>query len=137
MLFTHVLSPKFTVAFGPRINVRDAPSTEGKVISKLEKGTVVEGTLARSNANWLQLAQGKGFVMIKHPEHGQLLEPTTEDSDDAASNKNGAAEKGVSLLDQVKGAAPAVRLDILRMLLRDTSIVDKLCASAEPYPVSE
>jgi hypothetical protein len=127
MLFTHMLQPKFTVCFGPRVNVRDTPSAEGRVISTLNKGAIVEGTLTRSNANWLQLAGGKGYVMIKHEEFGQLLEPTTEDVPAETS-----AEKQSTLLEQVKGASPAVRLDILRMLMRDASIVETLCATNEP-----
>ena len=146
MLFTEALTSNWRVTFGPRVNIRQTPALDGNLVGKLELGSVVRASHDPQHANWVRLADGRGHVMIKHPEHGQLLVPTSgssvslpsiaEKPELKAARKEvsrdvGAA--GASLLDQVEDAEPAVRLEILRTLLRDASLVEKLAA---PYPIN-
>ena len=120
----------WTVVFGPTINLREAPRADSTVVGALERGSVVVGTIVPEAGNWLVLADGRGFVMIKHDTHGQLLVPTPAQ----ALPQKGS--KGISFLqEQVRTADPTVRLEILKMLLRDAPVVQQL-VGAPPYPVS-
>mmetsp|Transcript_74333 Transcript_74333/g.124053 ORF Transcript_74333/g.124053 Transcript_74333/m.124053 type:complete len:416 (-) Transcript_74333:251-1498(-) len=67
----------FKVVFKPRVAVRKQPSADAPMAGAKIFGDVLHGEVMPSTPNWLMLSEppNKGsFVMIKHPQHGQLLE---------------------------------------------------------------
>lgn len=66
----------YKVAFGPRIVVRAKPEPNGEILRAVQKDVVVEGTPLAASPNWIALADGSGYIMVKHEKHGVLLEPT-------------------------------------------------------------
>ena len=69
----------YKVVFAPRVAVRAQPQGDAKPIGAKPAGTVIKGTAVESDSNWVKLVDDQshsgGFVMIRHPQHGTLLEP--------------------------------------------------------------
>jgi len=68
---------RFSVVYnGPRVAIRAAMHTGAAILGCLSRGDVVEGCIDEADRNWVRLTdRSAGFVMIQHPQFGQLLAP--------------------------------------------------------------
>ena len=76
----------FRVIFKPRVAIRSQPSATAAPAGAKSTGSIVHGAV---EDGWLRLdpepGHPFGYIMLKHPEHGVLLEPAPEHSKKAAA----------------------------------------------------
>jgi len=66
---------QYRVIIDSRVAVRSAPNSLAPVVGVVRYGDVVSGTV--TSPNWLKIGQHDqaSYIMIKHPEYGELLQP--------------------------------------------------------------
>lgn len=69
---------RFRVRFSPRVAIRAGPGTEHNILGSFAEGDIVVGTRSTADSNWVALG-GRGFVMVRHPRYGTLLDPLGPD----------------------------------------------------------